>query len=196
MGLIADILLVAAALGATFYCVVLSRRLNRFTDLENGVGGAIAALSAQVDDMTRTLQSAQGSASASANSLGQLTGKAEDAARRLELLVASMHDLPELPSRSSSDASAASVATTPEATEDLDDVSSDADSDGTQPPGTDSDAPDPGQENVADSEDGAEEGPPGSSGESDPDPEPTDEDEGAGQMGVFSSRRSKATEAA
>ena len=94
MSMIADILLVAAAIGATFYCVVLSRRLNRFNDLEKGVGGAIAVLSAQVDDMTRTLQSAQGAALASAGSLGDLTGRAEDAARRLELLVASMHDLP------------------------------------------------------------------------------------------------------
>ena len=94
MALIADIFLVAAALGATFYCFVLSRRLSRFTDLEKGVGGAIAALSAQVDDMTRTLKSAQGAASASASSLGALTGRAEDAARRLELLVAAMHDLP------------------------------------------------------------------------------------------------------
>ncbi len=97
MAMIADILLVAAAIGATFYCVVLSRRLNRFNDLEKGVGGAIAVLSAQVDDMTRTLQSAQGAASASANSLGDLTSRAEDAARRLELLVASMHDLPGTP---------------------------------------------------------------------------------------------------
>lgn len=94
MALVADIFLVAAALGATFYCFVLSRRLNRFTDLENGVGGAIAVLSAQVEDMTRTLKSAQGAASESATSLGALTGRAEDAARRLELLVASMHDLP------------------------------------------------------------------------------------------------------
>ncbi len=98
MGLIADIFLLAAALGAAFYCFVLARRLNRFTDLEKGVGGAIAALSAQVDDMTRTLKSAQGAASASASSLGALTGRAEDAARRLELLVASMHDLPPAPS--------------------------------------------------------------------------------------------------
>ena len=95
MSMIADILLVAAAIGATFYCIVLSRRLNRFTDLERGVGGAIAALSNQVDDMTQTLQSAQGAAQASTVSLGDLTGRAEDAARRLELLVASMHDLPE-----------------------------------------------------------------------------------------------------
>ncbi len=95
MGLISDILLVAAAIGATFYCFVLSRRLSRFTDLEKGVGGAIAALSTQVDDMTRTLKSAQGAASESAHSLSDLTSRAEDAARRLELLVASMHDLPD-----------------------------------------------------------------------------------------------------
>ncbi|MEL6642553.1 MAG: hypothetical protein AAFQ79_01350 [Pseudomonadota bacterium] len=97
MGVLADILLVLAALGATVYCVVLSRRLSRFTDLEKGVGGAIAVLSAQVDDMTATLRSAQTSASQSATSLGDLTGRAEDAARRLELLVASLHDLPETP---------------------------------------------------------------------------------------------------
>ena len=41
MDLIADIFLIAGALGAGFYCIVLSRRLSRFTDLENGVGGAV-----------------------------------------------------------------------------------------------------------------------------------------------------------
>ena len=42
MELIADILLVAGALGAGLYCHVLARRLSRFNDLENGVGGAVA----------------------------------------------------------------------------------------------------------------------------------------------------------
>ncbi len=97
MELIADILLISGALAAAAYCVVLSRRLKRFTDLENGVGGAIAVLSAQVDDMTKTLKIAQTSAAGSAQSLDQLTGKAEGVARRLELLVASMHDLPDPP---------------------------------------------------------------------------------------------------
>ncbi|MBV1903765.1 MAG: hypothetical protein KUG58_09040 [Marinosulfonomonas sp.] len=95
MEFIADILLLAGALAAAGYCVVLSRRLRRFTDLEKGVGGAIAVLSVQVDDMTKALQSAQQSAVGSAQSLSQLTGRAEGAARQLELLVASMHDLPE-----------------------------------------------------------------------------------------------------
>lgn len=95
MDFIADILLVAGALGAGFYCYILAKRLTRFNDLENGVGGAVAVLSAQVDDLTRTLAAAQSSATDSSASLTDLTTRAEDAARKLELLVASLHDLPE-----------------------------------------------------------------------------------------------------
>lgn len=95
MELIADILLVAGALGAGFYCFVLARRLSRFNDLENGVGGAVAVLSAQVDDLTKTLAQAQKTAGESTAKLDGLTERAEGVAKRLELLVASMHDLPE-----------------------------------------------------------------------------------------------------
>ncbi len=94
MELIADILLISGALGAGLYCVVLSRRLNRFTNLENGVGGAIAVLSSQVDDMTKALEEARTATSSSASSLQAMTGRAEGVAQRLELLVASLHDLP------------------------------------------------------------------------------------------------------
>jgi hypothetical protein len=94
MDLIADILLIAGALGAGIYCFVLARRLRRFTDLETGVGGAIAVLSVQVDDMTKALRAAQSSADATSGTLDALTARTDDAARRLELLVASMHDLP------------------------------------------------------------------------------------------------------
>lgn len=94
MELIADIFLIAGALGVGFYCIVLSRRLSRFTDLEKGVGGAIAVLSKQVDDMTVALEQARKATTTSAESLGSLTGRAEGVAQRLELLVASMHDLP------------------------------------------------------------------------------------------------------
>ncbi len=95
MDLIADILLVAGALGAGVYCFVLARRLSRFNDLETGVGGAVAVLSAQVDDLTKTLEAARATAGASTESLEGLTDRAEDVARRLELLVASMHDIPD-----------------------------------------------------------------------------------------------------
>ncbi len=95
MEMISDILLVAGALGAGMYCFVLARRLARFNDLESGVGGAVAVLSAQVDDLTKTLVAAQSTAASSTDSLDGLTHRAEDVARRLELLVAAMHDLPD-----------------------------------------------------------------------------------------------------
>ena len=104
MELIADILLIAGALGAATYCIVLARRLNRFNDLEKGMGGAIAVLSAQVDDMTRTLEAARKTAGDSTGSLDELTGRAETVAQRLELLVASMHDLPEQGREAAADA--------------------------------------------------------------------------------------------
>lgn len=97
MILIADALLIAGALGATLYCLVLSRKLNKFNDLEKGVGGAVAVMSAQVDDMTKTLDQAEGAANRSANDLEAATARAEAAVTRLELLLASLHDLPEQP---------------------------------------------------------------------------------------------------
>jgi len=95
MDLIADTLLVAGSFGAAVYCYVLSERLKRFTTLETGMGGAIAVLSAQVDDMTVALENARGAATGSAESLEGLTARGEAVAKQLELLVASLHDLPE-----------------------------------------------------------------------------------------------------
>lgn len=94
MALIADVLLIAGALASGFYCLILSRRLRRFNDLEKGVGGAVAVLSAQVDDMTRALERAREAAGASAESLEESTTRAEGVRERLEILLAAMHDLP------------------------------------------------------------------------------------------------------
>ena len=93
MALIADILLAAGALGAAFYCWVLGRRLKRFNNLENGMGGAVAVLSAQVDDLEKSLASARNAAAVSANDLTALTERAEDVRRQLELQMASLHDV-------------------------------------------------------------------------------------------------------
>jgi hypothetical protein len=95
MGMIADILMAAGAFGAAVYCYVLSGRLKKFTTLENGMGGAIAVLSAQVDDMTKALERARATAGASAGGLEAQVQRAEVAAAKLELLVASLHDLPD-----------------------------------------------------------------------------------------------------
>jgi hypothetical protein len=86
MELIADMLMIAATLGASIYCLVLAARLRKFTTLETGMGGAIAVLSAQVDDMTRALEKARGVATTSERNLEVLTERAEGLARKLELL--------------------------------------------------------------------------------------------------------------
>ncbi|PZQ97617.1 MAG: hypothetical protein DI533_10580 [Cereibacter sphaeroides] len=95
MDLVANILLGVGTFGVAAYCCVLSIRLKKFSTLESGMGGAIAVLSAQVDDMTRALEKARTSASGAASSLEGLTERAEASALRLELLLASLHDLPE-----------------------------------------------------------------------------------------------------
>jgi hypothetical protein len=89
----ADILLAAGAFGAGFYCFILSRRLKRFSDLEKGVGGAVAVLSAQVEDLTKTVDAARAAAGATGAKLQELTRKSESVAHRLELLIASFQDV-------------------------------------------------------------------------------------------------------
>ena len=113
MEMIADILLVAGALGAAFYCFVLGRRLNRFNDLEKGMGGAVAVLSAQVDDLSKTLAAAQASATQSATSLTELSSRAEQTAQRLELQIAAFHDLPPAPAPLATTAPATAAAPDP-----------------------------------------------------------------------------------
>tara|TARA_R110002096_G_scaffold175308_1_gene351115 strand:+ start:4656 stop:5054 length:399 start_codon:yes stop_codon:yes gene_type:complete len=95
MQMISDILMIAGTFGAAIYCYVLSKRLNKFQTLESGMGGAIAVLSTQVDDMTRALDKARGAANGQAGALEELTHRGEGVAARLELILASMHDLPD-----------------------------------------------------------------------------------------------------
>ena len=94
MQLIADILLAAGAIGAGLYCLVLSRRLNRFNDLEHGMGGAVAMLSVQVDDLKRALEQAKATAAEASARLEETTDRADETARRLELAMASSHGAP------------------------------------------------------------------------------------------------------
>ena len=97
MTLIADFLLAAGAFATALYCMVLARRLKRFTTLETGMGGAIAVLSAQVDDMTKALERARSTAHTSSSGLEDQVRRAESAAARLDLILASLHDLPQPP---------------------------------------------------------------------------------------------------
>lgn len=56
MDLIADLLLIAAALGAAFYCFILSRRLSTLNSAEGGIGEAIATFSKQVARLEEALE--------------------------------------------------------------------------------------------------------------------------------------------
>ncbi len=110
MELIADILLVAGAIGAGLYCFVLSRRLRRFTDLEKGVGGAVSVLSTQADELRKSLDTAREASDESGIALRELTERAETVAQRLELMMASMHDVaPESPVEADNPAAEPSV---------------------------------------------------------------------------------------
>lgn len=92
MELIADGLLILAACCASLYCLVLSRRLRRLNRLDNGLGGAIASLSTQVDEMHRALAEAKTVTERSKRELDSRTKRAEEAAGRLELLLAAVRE--------------------------------------------------------------------------------------------------------
>lgn len=94
MDYLADIISSIAAVGAGAYCLVLSRRISRFQQLEGGMGTAVAILSAQVDDLTKALGKAHMSATNSTDQLASLTQNADAAAKRLELMLAAMHEIP------------------------------------------------------------------------------------------------------
>jgi len=93
MTFIADILLTAGCLGAALYCYILGRRLRAFNDLEQGMGGAVAVLSAQVDDLEKSVAAAKTSAAFSQQELQTVTHRAEDVRRQLEIQIAALHDL-------------------------------------------------------------------------------------------------------
>lgn len=94
MTLIVDLLMVAGALGAAFYCLMLSRRLRRLASLDDGMGAAVAILSSQVEEMTRALDRTRAAAEGSASELVERTERAEAAIARIEMLMASLNDLP------------------------------------------------------------------------------------------------------
>lgn len=92
MEFIADGLLIAAASTAALYCWVLSRKLNDLRNLDKGLGGAIASLSAQVDETHASLIEAKKSTQERTRQLSELTSRAEIAAGRLEMMLASVHE--------------------------------------------------------------------------------------------------------
>jgi hypothetical protein len=92
---LADILMILASLGAACYCLILSRRLSRLTSFDKGIGGAIAVLSAQVDDMKSALAEAKAGSDGAGQHLHELVRQARDISGELEMMIAACHDFAE-----------------------------------------------------------------------------------------------------
>lgn len=92
MDFIADGLLLIGTLTAVFYCYVLSKRIKGLSNLDSGLGGAITALSAQVEEMKGSFNAAKEISGSSVEEIRATTARAEIAAGRLELLLATLHE--------------------------------------------------------------------------------------------------------
>lgn len=103
----ADILLIVATLGAATYCFILSRRLTRLSRIDNGLGGAIAVLSAQVDDMSKALAETKSGSEGSAQRLETLNIEAKTLLEELELVMSACHDVDQARPTFNADADAA-----------------------------------------------------------------------------------------
>lgn len=86
MNILADGLLVIAALAAMGYCAVLSRRLARLNGLDQGLGEAIVSLSRRVDELRSALADAKNSTEASASELERKIQEAALSAKALSAL--------------------------------------------------------------------------------------------------------------
>ncbi len=102
----ADIMLISATLGAGIFCLILSRRLTRLSRIDNGLGGAIAVLSAQVDDMSKALAETKSGSEGSATRLEELNTEARTLLEELELMISACHDVGEAPPAASDTANA------------------------------------------------------------------------------------------
>lgn len=91
----ADFLVILASLGAMAYCMILSRRLSRLTSFDKGLGGAIAVMSAQVDEMKAALREAKAGSDGAGSQLNDLVHQAREISSELEMMIAACHDFAE-----------------------------------------------------------------------------------------------------
>lgn len=92
MELIADGLLFIATMVAALYCLVLSRRLRRLTNMDAGVGEAITAMSTRVDEMNNALTSSQKSTQKAVADLDTRLAAAKAVLTKLEAATSASRD--------------------------------------------------------------------------------------------------------
>lgn len=77
--------LMAACLAVALYCHILARRLRRLNDLETGLGGAIAVMSAEVARLEAAIAAARAEAEGASRALAAEVARAQDERLRLRL---------------------------------------------------------------------------------------------------------------
>ncbi len=100
MDIITDGLLVAGALFAGTYCLVLAHRVRALKDLRSGVGGAIMGMTHALEDARRALEETKAASRDGNKELRELIARAEAASGQLRILLAATRDLPPGPAES------------------------------------------------------------------------------------------------
>ena len=64
-----QIALVLSSVGLAAFCMILARRLRRLNDLETGLGGAIAVMTAEIDRLEKAIRAARNEATEAGKAL-------------------------------------------------------------------------------------------------------------------------------
>ncbi len=87
MSIITDGLLIATCLTAALYCIVLSRRLSRFSDTESGIGQQISQLNSILEETRASTKESQNGAKSVAERLARDLSGAKKASLDLTALI-------------------------------------------------------------------------------------------------------------
>lgn len=71
-----QVALVLSSVGLAAFCMILARRLRRLNDLETGLGGAIAVMTAEIDRLEKAIRSARDEAQKAGKALSQQVERA------------------------------------------------------------------------------------------------------------------------
>ncbi len=105
MEMIIDFMLLAASGAATFYCFILSRKLEALKSTEKGLGATIATMSHTVDQARATVTLAKESSAESINELTPLIEETKDILPQLTEMIDVISELAEIAIRDVSEAS-------------------------------------------------------------------------------------------
>ena len=105
MEMIIDFMLLAASGAATFYCFILSRKLEALKSTEKGLGATIATMSHTVDQARATVAMAKESSAESISELSPLIAETKEILPQLTEMIDVISELAEIAIRDVNEAS-------------------------------------------------------------------------------------------